>query len=508
MAEKLANLRIKRGQGIAGWVVENGAPAMVPDVTKDPRFFGEIDDTTGFQTKSILCVPLLLKGKTIGVIEAINKKDGSRFTEKDTLLLSIFAEQTAMAIENARLHGALENQLKEALRLQDRLTESERNRTLVKLSAGIAHDFRNLLNTISGCAEILHMGSTDEKTRKGIGEISKASDSAMDLVEQILAFTKQSPYKKAPVKSKKSFKQAVKLFRIFLPQNIQIHENLSFDDGPILANSTQIHHAITHIFKNAQDAIGDRPGILGVESIIVKLGKTEAPLHPGLKPGTYIKFTVSDNGCGMDEETLKQAFDPYFTTKERGVGTGMSLPTVQGIINDHDGDISISSTPGKGTKVEILLPKHEMQSTAQPLSLDALPKGTEHILVVDDKKILASTLKKMLQSLGYRVATANSSKEALETFQTHLEDLDLVITDWAMPEITGDRLAEMMVEIKPGTKVILYSAFDDGITKGNFRPQYIGNFRPQYIRRTLKKPLSMEKLAYTVRQVLGTPTDD
>lgn len=286
-----------------------------------------------------------------------------------------------MAVENARLHGALEKQLKETLRLQDRLTEAERNIALEKLSAGIAHDFKNLPNTISGCAEILHMDSTDEKTCEGIGEIFKASDSAMDLVEQILAFTKQSPYRKAPVKSKKCFKQAIKLFRIFLPQNIQIHENLSFDDGPILANSTQIHHAITHIFKNAQDAIGDRPGVLGVESIVFKLGKTEALLHPGLKPGSYIKFTITDNGCGMDEKTLKQVFDPYFTTTERGVGTGMSLPTVQGIINDHDGTVSISSTPGKGTKVEILLPKHKIQAAAQPLSLDALPKATSSLSI-------------------------------------------------------------------------------------------------------------------------------
>ncbi len=500
MTQKLANMRIKRGQGIAGWVVENGEPTIVPDVKKDPRFFAGIDDATGFQTKSVLCVPLLLKGKTIGVIEAINKKDGSRFTEKDTLLLSIFAEQTAMAIENSRLHGALENQLKETLRLQDLLTEAEKNRALEKLSTGIAHDFRNILSAISGFAEILHMDTTDEKNREDISEILKASDSAMDLVEQILAFTKQSPDKKAPVKSKKCFKQAVKLFRIFLPRNIQIHENLSFDDGPILANSTQIHHAITHILKNAQDAIGEKAGALGVESTVIKIGKIEASLLPGVKPGAYIKFTVSDNGCGMDAKTLKQVFDPYFTTKNRSVGTGMGLPAAQGIIKDHGGALSISSTPGKGTKVEILLPQYETKPTAQPLALNRLPRGTEHILVVDDEKILSNTLKKMLESLGYQVTTANSSAEALETFQTHLEKIDLVITDWAMPGITGDRMAEMMLEIKPDTKVVLYSAFDDGITRDNFRPQGI--------RRTLKKPLSMEKLAFTVRQVLDAPADD
>ena len=500
MAEQLANVRIKKGQGIAGWVVESGEPALVPDVSKDPRFYTGIDDSTGFQTKSILCVPLLLNDKPIGVIEAINKKDGTSFTEKDAIILSAFAEQTALAIENARLHGALEKQLKETVRLQDCLTEAEKNQALEKLSVGIAHDFKNILNAITGFAEIVHMDSPDEKTREDISEILKAAGSAIDLVDQILAFTRQSPYKKATVKSRKCFKQAVKLFRIFLPQNIQIHENLTYDEGPLFANSTQLHHAITHIFKNARDAIGENPGIIKVDSTIVRLDKVEAALHPGLKPGAYVKLTVSDDGSGMETETLKHVFDPYFTTKQRTVGTGMGLSAAQGIIKDHRGAISITSEPGKGTRVEILLPKHAVQPDVRVVTLDALPGGKEHILVVDDEKIMANTLMKMLQSIGYRVSTANSSEQALDIFQSNPEDINLVLTDWAMPGMTGDRLAEKMLDIKSGTKVILFSAFDDGITKGNFEPRCI--------RRVLKKPISMEVLAFTIRQVIETPNED
>lgn len=499
MAEKLANKRIKKGQGIAGWVLENGEPAIVQDVKADPRFFTGIDDDTGFQTESVLCVPLMLNHKPIGAIEAINKKDGSRFTEKDALLLSAFAEQTVMAIENARLHGALERQLEETIRLQDRLTEAEKDRALEKLSSGIAHDFKNILNAISGFAEIVHMDTTDEKTREDIGEILKAAGSAMDLVEQILAFTKQSPYKKAPVKSRKCFKQAVKLFRIFLPQNIQIHENLSFDDGPLLANSTQLHHAITHVFKNARDAIGKNPGTIKIDSFVVQLDNVAAALYPGLQPGPHVKLTVSDDGCGMTADTLAQVFDPYFTTKKRKVGTGMGLPAVQGIVKDHGGAIAITSKPGKGTRVEILLPMHKTEAVPRALSLDALPGGREHILVVDDERIMANTLKKMLQSLGYRVTAANSTGDALDIFQANPEGIALVLTDWSMPTMTGDRLAEMMIAIRTDAKVILFSAFDDGITKENFNPRAI--------RRVLKKPISMEVLAFTIRQVLDTPND-
>ena len=381
MADKLANKRIKKGQGIAGWVVESGEPAIVPDVKCDPRFFTGIDDDTGFQTKSILCVPLMLNHKLIGVIEAINKQDGSSFTEKDALLLSAFAEQTVMAIENARLHGALESQSKETLRLKNCLTESQQNKALEKLSVGIAHDFKNILNAISGFAEIVHMDTKDEKTREDIGEILKAASSAIDLVEQILAFTRQSPYKKHLVKSRKCFKQAVKLFRIFLPQNIQIHENLAFEDGPLFANSTQLHHAITQIFKNAREAIGKDSGIIKIDSVAVQVDKIEAALHPGIEPGPHIKLTVSDNGRGMEAKTLKQVFDPYFTTKTRSVGTGMGLSSVQGIVHDHNGAIRITSEPGKGTRVEILLPLQDAEPVSRRISLDTLPGGTEHILV-------------------------------------------------------------------------------------------------------------------------------
>lgn len=497
IADKLTDQRIKKGEGIAGWVVDQGKPAIVGDVKEDPRFFGGIDDSTGFQTKSVLCVPLLLQGKPIGAIEAINKADGSQFTEKDALMLSTFAEQTVMAIENARLHEALEHQYKETLRLQDCLTQAEKSLALEKLSAGIAHDFKNILNAISGFAEIVHLETSDDKTREDIGEVLKATGSAMDLVEQILAFTQQSPHRKTTVKSKKCFKQAIKLFRIFLPQNIQIHENLSFDDGPLHANSTQLHHAITHIFKNARDAIDQDQGVISVESTVVQLDKLEASLHTGLKPGSYIKLAITDDGCGMDQETLGQAFDPYFTTKKRLVGAGMGLSAVHGIVKDHGGDISITSEPDKGTTVEILLPRQEVQPAARVLSLDTLPGGIEHILVVDDERIMANTLQKMLQSLGYRVTISNSSTEALEIFESNPEDVDLVLTDWAMPAITGDRLAEKMLAVKADTKVILFSAFDDGITKENYDPKSI--------RRVLKKPISMEVLAFTLRQVLDTP---
>ena len=493
-AEKLAAARIKRGVGIAGWVVENEKPVIIPDVREDPRFHSGIDNMTGFKTRSILAVPLKVKGKSIGALEALNKEGGLPFSKDDVLLFTIFADHAALAIENARLHESLDIHSKETCRMQVQLAEAEKKRALERLSAGIAHDLKNIINAISGFAEIAMLDLKDKPIREDIGEILKASDSAMDLVDQILTFTSQSRQEKILLKSQKVLKQAIKLFRIFLPETIAIRGDFSFQEGLILADPKQIHQAITNLLKNARDSIGNKRGVLNIESSLVELNKNQVLVHPGLKPGWYIKFSISDNGCGMDQETLKKIFDPYFTTKTGGVGTGMGLPTVRSIVKDHGGAISVSSVPGEGTQVEVLLPKIIAEIESEPLTFEQLPKGSERILVVDDERTVAFTLCKMLNSLGYQCTTVTSSEEALEIFRKDPGSIDLLITDWTMPGLTGDRLAEKVIEIRANAKVIIYSAFSGEIDQVKFRANGV--------RDTLEKPISLENLASTVRIVL------
>jgi signal transduction histidine kinase len=493
-ADKLANIRIKKGVGIAGWVAQNEKPAVVRDVRDDPRFHPEIDKMSGFQTRSIMSVPLKSKGKVIGVLEVLNKQEGLTYTKEDVQLFTSFANHAALAIENAQLHKSLDIQSKEYCHLQVQLAETEKEQALERLSAGIAHDLKNIINAISGFAEIAMLDVRDKPVRDDIGEILKASNSAIDLVDQILTFTSQSQQEKIPLKSQKVLKQAIKLFRIFLPETIAIRGNFSFQDGLILADPKQMHQALTNLLKNARDAIGDKPGALNVESSLVELSRNQVLVHPGLKPGWYIKFTITDDGCGMDQETLKKIFDPYFTTKTGGVGTGMGLPTARSIIKDHGGAITISSVTGEGTQVEILLPKIVAEVESEPLTFEQLPKGSERILVVDDERTVAFTLHKMLSSLGYECISVNSSEEALEIYRQDPDRIDLLITDWTMPGLTGDRLAEKVTEIRSDAKVIIYSAFSGEIDHVKFRANGI--------RDALEKPISMENLASTVRIVL------
>jgi signal transduction histidine kinase len=494
-AEKLADIRIKKGVGVAGWVAQNDKPIIVQDVSADPRFHPEIDRLSGFKTQSILAVPLKSKGKVIGVLEAINKQDGLSFTNDDLLLFSILADHAVLALEKARLHESLNLQSEEKCRLQMQNAEAEKKKALERLSAGIAHDLKNIINAISGFAEIALLDVRDQSVRDDIGEILKASNSAMELVEQILTFTSQSKQEKIPQKSQKVLKQAIKLFRIFLPETIAIRGNFSFEDGLILADPKQMHQAITNLLKNARDAIGNKQGVLNIESNLVELSQNQVLVHPGLKPGWYIKFTISDNGCGMDPETLKKIFDPYFSTKTGGVGTGMGLPTTRSIVKDHGGAITVSSVPGEGTQVDILLPKIVAKiESSEPLTFEQLPKGSERILVVDDERTVAFTLSKMLSALGYECIAVNSSEEALKIYRNDPNSFDLLITDWTMPGLTGDRLAKKVNEIRTDAKVIIYSAFSGEIDHVKFRANGI--------RDALEKPISMENLANAVRIVL------
>lgn len=494
-ADKLKGMRFKKGVGVAGWVAENEKPILIHDVNEDHRFHPEIDKSSGFKTRSILAVPLKSKGKVIGVLEALNKQENLTFSKDDVSLFSAFAEHAALAIENAQLHNSLNIQLKENHQLQIQLAEAEKKRALERLSSGISHDLKNIIGAISGFAEIALLEVQDKAVREDIGEILKAGNSAMDLVDQILTFTSQTQQNKIPLKSQKVIKQAIKLFRIYLPEDIAIRGDFSLQDGLILADPKQMHQAITNLLKNARDAIGtDAQGILNIESSLVELSQNQVLVYPGLNPGPYIKFTISDNGCGIDSETLKKIFDPYFTTKTGGVGTGMGLPTARSIIADHGGAITVSSVPGEGTQVDILLPEIVAEMESEALTFEQLPKGSERILVVDDERTVAFTLSKMLGSLGYECVSVESSEEALEIYRNDPDSFDLLLTDWAMPGLTGDRLAEKVNEIRSDSKVIIYSAFSGEIDQVKFRAHGI--------RGSLEKPISMQNLANTVRIVL------
>ena len=496
IAEQLVDFRLMRGQGIAGWVAENEKPVIANDVTKDDRYFSVIDNTSSFQTKSILAVPLKAKGELIGVIELINKADGSEFNEEDALLMTIYSEQAAMAIENARLYGELQLHAEQSVRMQEELARVEKFRALAQLSAGFAHDFRNILNAIMGFAEISLLDAENPEAQEDIQEILSASERAAELVNQILIFTRQGDEQQIPASSHKLIKQATKLFRAKLPQHIEFRQDLEEDDPTLHVDTNQIQQLLLNLLKNAREAMGKAiEGSISLETAVVRVPDNGLENHPEIPAGEYYRITVRDNGIGMSADALEHIFEPYFTTKDKELGTGMGLATVQGIVKAHGGSIHIDSSPGKGTTCEVLLTISEQPATeVRSMDLDQLPRGSERVLIVDDEQTLVKLLEKMLRYLGYQVTPVTDSEEALEVFRKTPDRFDLVITDLAMPKIKGDKLARKMLETRKDIPIIIWSAFDEEI--GGTRLLEIG------VRERLKKPVIMAQLANTVRRVL------
>jgi signal transduction histidine kinase/CheY-like chemotaxis protein len=494
-ADTLVDVRLKKGHGIAGWVAEQNKPVIVDDAETDPRFYPGIDEMSGFRTKSILAVPLKAKNKIIGVLEVINKEDGSSFSEEDALLLTIFAEQAAMAIENARLYEELKNQIEETNRVQAQLSEIQKFQALAQLSSGLSHDFKNILNAIMGFAEIILLDVESAQIREDVEEILKAGTRAKDLLSQILNFTRQSEQNRVVIDVGNALRQAVKSIRGQIHEAIDIKEDLTAEDVRLLADPAQIHQVLLDVLKNAGEAIGKAPGSIEVGAAVVSVNKArEGPLST-LTPGSYVRIRISDNGCGMDADTRKQIFDPYFSTKDRAVGTGMSLAAVQGIVNGHGGAIEVDSAPDEGATFDIYLPHHlPAESAKRPVTAKDLPRGNERILVVDDEPPLVAILERMLGHLGYRITSAIRPETALEIFGSDPDAFDLVITDLAMPGIPGDQLTEKLQKIRPNLKVIIWTAFTEGVNMEKLSA--IG------VEDCLDKPVIMSDLALTVRRVL------
>jgi len=291
-------------------------------------------------------------------------------------------------------------------------------------------------------------------------------------------------------------KEALKLLKASLPSTIRIVQEIDKDIGIIEADPTEIHQVLMNLCINAEHAMREKGGVLEVRLEKARMGKAKL-LHAGhLQPGLYAKLTVTDTGHGMGQHVIDRIFDPYFTTKKNGEGTGLGLAVVHGIVKSYGGGIQVSSQVGKGTTFEIYFPASETLEVREEVAETLLPTGYETILFIDDEEMLAQAGRLMLEKLGYKVTTRTSGVEALELFKAEPRRFDLVITDLTMPNITGDKLASRILEIRPDVPIILCTGFSTKITQEKAREMGISDL--------LMKPISMKELASVVRSVLDT----
>jgi len=732
-ADKLTDIRIPPGKGIAGWVVEHKEPLLIPDAGEDERFYQEIDKISGLETKSILCVPLKAKNKLIGVLEVINKADGTPFTGEDELLLNIFAYQAALAIENARVYRELHDseeryrylfnnaadliavvdmegnfldlnrkfdeesgfsreemigknvftcgiltesssaraaqyledllagregsileidgvrkdggvvpyelkavpierdgkieaiqailrnlserrQAEEALsdsektiksifqaapigigtvvdrvimeandrffemlgysrgellnksstivyptdeeyeyvekekyaqiqefgigtvetnwqrkdgkvidvllnsapidptdqskgltftalditerkHLETQLRQAQKMEAIGTLAGGIAHEFNNILGIILGNAE-LAIDDVPEwnPAKESLKEIRSASLRAKDVVRQILSFARRTTPMMKPINISSIIKGEFKLLRASIPTTIEMKMNLEGDTDIISGDPTQINQVLINLCTNAADAMSEAGGVLKISLENVMLDATDEALDPDLSPGKYVKLTVSDTGHGIAVGDLNRIFDPYYSTKDVGKGTGMGLSVVHGIIKGHGGSIKVQSEPGVRTTFEIFLPAIQKEAAPEIGIVADLPTGTERILFVDDEASLVSLNHQRLERLGYEVKSTQDPLEAMKLFRSDPDLFDLVITDMTMPRMTGDELAQEILKVRPNLPVILCTGYSEKISESSAKE--IG------IRKYIEKPVDIQKLAITVREVL------
>ena len=403
--------------------------------------------------------------------------------------------------ENGSVTGIIQavRDVTHEVELRKQLNQAQKMEAIGTLAGGIAHDFNNILGVILGYGELSLFDIPEESPVRGsLDQVLKAAHRAKNLVQQILAFSRGSDQELKPLKIDTIIKEALKLLRAALPSTIEIRKNIEsrpHDWDTILADPTQIHQVIMNLCGNAGHAMREKGGVLDVDLACVDLCATDPARPPDLKPGRYVRLTVSDTGHGMSADVMERVFEPYYTTKELGEGTGLGLSVVHGIVKSHGGAITLRSKPGKGATFQVFFPGWEKEVQPEARSNGpGIQGGNELILFLDDEETLARWGKKALERFGYRVVAKTNSREVIEDLRSQPDKFDMVITDQTMPGIAGIELTKEILQIRPDMPVIICTGFAEASMKQ--RAQDAG------ARELLVKPLIAREIAEAVRRVL------
>lgn len=409
-------------------------------------------------------------------------------------------QERTMQLSNANLDLKKEIEIRqkferERAELEKQLFQLQKMETIGTLAGGIAHDFNNILTPILGYTDMAREELPEESNlRFDIEQINNAALRGKDLVQQILTFSREVDFVKKPIQLQPIVAEALNLLKASFPPSVKIKQYLNPMIGTVLANSTHIHQIVINLCTNANHAMMKTGGILEVKLDAANVDQKSAEKIPNLKKGDYIRLTISDTGYGMDIKTQERIFEPFFTRKEVGSGSGLGLSVVHGIINNYGGAIAVDSTPGEGTTFTIYLPKHGADPLGSRKSDKKPVKGDEHILFVDDEPEIIFMGKKMLENLGYKVSIKSDSLSALEEFKKDPNKYSLLVTDQSMPNITGTELATLMKEIRPGLKVIIITGFADNLSEKELTQSGISE--------VILKPLRLDDFSKTIRRVL------
>jgi len=400
--------------------------------------------------------------------------------------------------DNNEITGAfiINDDITERRQTEQRIRQMQKMEALGTLAGGIAHDFNNILMPVIINAELalLDVKQGVLPSPNYMQLVKEAATRGQELVKQIITFSRQREQPRQPVDINPVIQEALKFLRASIPKNIEIRSSIDVAPAVVLADPTQVHQVLMNLCSNAAHAMRGKEGILRVSLTGVEIDPEGASRQVNGKPGPYLRLTVSDTGHGMDPEVRERAFDPFFSTKKPGEGTGMGLAVVHGIVKNHEGAIILESEVGKGTTVHVFLPWVQAGEPKKDISPGPIPMGKERILLIDDEEIQVRTVQHMLERLGYRVIAKTRAPEALETFRTQPDAFDLVITDHTMPELTGANLAREVLRARPDMPIILYTGYSETLDEEEARSIGIRDFA--------LKPLTVRDLAQRIRKVL------
>ncbi len=467
-------------------VMEEKEPLFHQDITHDSSL-----NSSGWERysdNSLLVFPITGVENEILAIISLHSKKVPPFNSQDRDIGKILASYASEALQIAKVSSAL-------FHSEERLRQAQKMEAIGTLAGGIAHDFNNILAAIIGYTDLsLFSGSCDEVVRKNLIQVKNASNRAKDLVAQILSFSRTEEFGEKAVDIAPIIKEALNLLRATIPATIKIDADIPEGLGKITTDPTKIYQVLMNLCTNAVHAMHSSEGIMSIRFAHLQMG--EAPEEiVNAKYDNWLILSISDTGSGIKKEDLKRIFDPYYTTKDKGEGTGLGLAVVHGIVRSSGGIIKVESELGKGSTFNLFFPfiAHESKTKVEN-ALDQMKGGDEKILLVDDEATLADMAGEMLEKLGYKVRVHSSSKDALQEFRKEPQQYDLLITDQTMPDISGMDLAIQVLGIRPEFPVILYTGYSAAIDEEEAKN--IG------IREFLMKPLSMNILAEAVRRTL------
>lgn len=390
---------------------------------------------------------------------------------------------------------AINEDITERKKIEKNLRQMQKMEALGTLAGGIAHDFNNILMPITINAEMALFDIQEGSPLYDcLFQIQEAAKRGKDLVNQIITFSRQKEQKMIPVKIIPIIEETIKFLRSGLPKDIEIYKKIEVERDTVLGDPTQIQQVLMNLFNNAVYSMKEKGGKIEISLAGIETDSEMIAKYPDLKLGKHLKLIVSDRGCGMKPEVLDLIFDPFFTTKKPGEGTGMGLSVVHGIVKNHNGAITVYSEPEKGTVFTIFLPHAEGDFRVEPKLSETIPKGKGRIFFIDDEESQIKSIHPMLERLGYTVQVEIDSVKAIETFKESPESFDLIITDQTMPKLTGNKLAETVLSIRPDIPVILCTGFSEMIDADKAESMGISAF--------LMKPFTIKEIAETINRVL------